>query len=45
MTKRPEEETEHLPPDDEEADLDHEESEEAEPTGPPEPSGVEEQKE
>lgn len=44
MTKRPEDETEHLPPDDEEADREHEETEEPadEPAGPPEPSGVKE---
>ena len=37
MQKTPEDESEHLPPDDEGAD----EAEEQEPVGPPAPSGVE----
>ena len=42
MQKTPEDESEHLPPDDEGAD--EEEEKEEEPVGPPAPSGVEEPK-
>jgi hypothetical protein len=39
--RRPEDEDEHLPPDDEDGEGEHEESEdEPEPVGPPKPSGV-----